>query len=65
MAGRDSGGRNHSLLRFSAFTRGRRNIAGWKRWPEVLIGGNHAEVAKWRAARRRSKKQGGIALNLV
>ena len=47
-AGRDSGGRNHSLLDFPHYTR----PAEYRGWnvPEVLIGGNHAEVAKWRRA---------------
>ena len=39
---------NHSLLDFPHYTR----PAEYRRWPvpEVLIGGNHAEVAKWRRA---------------
>jgi tRNA (guanine37-N1)-methyltransferase len=47
-AGRDSQGRNHSLLDFPHYTR----PAEYRGWsvPEVLIGGNHAEVAKWRRA---------------
>jgi tRNA (guanine37-N1)-methyltransferase len=47
-AGRDSRGRNHSLLDFPHYTR----PAEYRGWnvPEVLIGGNHAEVAKWRRA---------------
>ena len=38
----------HSLLDFPHYTR----PAEYRRWPvpEVLIGGNHAEVAKWRRA---------------
>jgi tRNA (guanine37-N1)-methyltransferase len=38
----------HSLLDFPHFTRPA-EFRGWK-VPEVLIGGNHAEVAKWRRA---------------
>jgi len=47
-AGRDSRGGNHSLLDFPHYTR----PAEYRGWnvPEVLIGGNHAEVAKWRRA---------------
>ena len=39
---------NHSLLDFPHYTR----PAEYRGWsvPEVLIGGNHAEVAKWRRA---------------
>ena len=38
----------HSLLDFPHYTRPA-EFRGWK-VPEVLIGGNHAEVAKWRRA---------------
>jgi tRNA (guanine37-N1)-methyltransferase len=38
----------HSLLDFPHYTRPA-EYRGWK-VPEVLIGGNHAEVAKWRRA---------------
>ncbi len=37
---------SHALLDFSHYTRPA-DYRGWK-VPEVLIGGNHAEVAKWR-----------------
>ncbi len=39
---------NHTLLDFPHYTR----PAEYRGWgvPEVLIGGNHAEVAKWRRA---------------
>src|SRR5713226_5235872 len=39
---------NHVLLDFPHYTRPA-EFRGWK-VPEVLIGGNHAEVAKWRSA---------------
>ena len=39
---------NHVLLDFPHYTRPA-EYRGW-RVPEVLIGGNHAEVAKWRRA---------------
>jgi len=39
---------SHSLLDFPHYTRPA-EYRGWK-VPEVLIGGNHAEVAKWRRA---------------
>jgi tRNA (guanine37-N1)-methyltransferase len=39
---------NHALLDFPHYTRPA-EYRGWK-VPEVLIGGNHAEVAKWRRA---------------
>ncbi|SRR6266852_2458593 len=47
-AGRESRGTNHALLDFPHYTR----PAEYRGWgvPEVLIGGNHAEVAKWRRA---------------
>jgi tRNA (guanine37-N1)-methyltransferase len=45
---RASRGTNHTLLDFPHYTR----PAEYRGWsvPEVLIGGNHAEVAKWRRA---------------
>jgi tRNA (guanine37-N1)-methyltransferase len=45
---RDSAVTNHILLDFPHYTR----PAEYRGWgvPEVLIGGNHAEVAKWRRA---------------
>jgi tRNA (guanine37-N1)-methyltransferase len=48
--GRDEGNRdgNGTLLDFPHYTRPA-EFRGWS-VPEVLIGGNHAEVAKWRAA---------------
>jgi tRNA (guanine37-N1)-methyltransferase len=39
---------NHPLLDFPHYTRPA-DFRGWT-VPEVLIGGNHAEVAKWRRA---------------
>src|SRR5713101_1795053 len=47
-AGRASRDTSHSLLDFPHYTR----PADYRGWsvPEVLIGGNHAEVAKWRRA---------------
>jgi tRNA (guanine37-N1)-methyltransferase len=47
-AARGSRGANHALLDFPHYTR----PADYRGWsvPEVLIGGNHAEVAKWRRA---------------
>jgi tRNA (guanine37-N1)-methyltransferase len=46
--GRESAVRNHILLDFPHYTR----PAEYRGWgvPEVLIGGNHAEVANWRRA---------------
>jgi tRNA (guanine37-N1)-methyltransferase len=44
---RDRAGRPRTLLDFPQYTRPA-EYRGWK-VPEVLIGGNHAEVAKWRA----------------
>lgn len=41
-------GSNHALLDFPHYTRPA-EFRGWK-VPDVLIGGNHAEVAKWRRA---------------
>jgi tRNA (guanine37-N1)-methyltransferase len=38
----------HTLLDFPHYTRPA-EYRGWK-VPEILIGGNHAEVAKWRRA---------------
>jgi tRNA (guanine37-N1)-methyltransferase len=43
----DGGARPRTLLDFPHYTRPA-EYRGWK-VPEVLIGGNHAEVAKWRA----------------
>jgi tRNA (guanine37-N1)-methyltransferase len=43
----DGSGRPRSLLDFPHYTRPA-EYRGWK-VPEVLIGGNHAEVAKWRS----------------
>jgi tRNA (guanine37-N1)-methyltransferase len=45
---REAAGTNHVLLDFPHYTR----PAEYRGWgvPEVLIGGNHAEVAKWRRA---------------
>jgi tRNA (guanine37-N1)-methyltransferase len=43
-----SGMRGHSLLDFPHYTRPA-EYRGWQ-VPEVLVGGNHAEVAKWRSA---------------
>jgi tRNA (guanine37-N1)-methyltransferase len=43
----DGGGRPRTLLDFPHYTRPA-EYRGWK-VPEVLIGGNHAEVAKWRS----------------
>ena len=44
---------NHLLLDFPHYTRPA-DFRGWK-VPEVLIGGNHAEVAKWRHKAAREK----------
>ena len=46
---------NHTLLDFPHYTR----PAEYRGWsvPEVLIGGNHAEVAKWRRAAALEKTQ--------
>jgi tRNA (guanine37-N1)-methyltransferase len=46
---------NHLLLDFPHYTRPA-EYRGWK-VPEVLIGGNHAEVAKWRRAAALEKTQ--------
>jgi tRNA (guanine37-N1)-methyltransferase len=43
----DGGGRPRTLLDFPHYTRPA-EYRGWK-VPQVLIGGNHAEVAKWRS----------------
>jgi len=45
-SGRGASATRHSLLDFPHYTRPA-EYRGWK-VPEVLIGGNHAEVAKWR-----------------
>jgi tRNA (guanine37-N1)-methyltransferase len=45
---RESPVTNHLLLDFPHYTRPA-EYRGWKA-PEILIGGNHAEVAKWRRA---------------
>jgi tRNA (guanine-N1)-methyltransferase len=47
------GGGRHVLLDFPHYTR----PADYRGWtvPEVLIGGNHAEVAKWRSEAAREK----------
>ncbi len=47
-ASRQSQVTSHALLDFPHYTRPA-EYRGWK-VPEVLIGGNHAEVAKWRRA---------------
>jgi tRNA (guanine37-N1)-methyltransferase len=44
----ESAGTGHVLLDYPHYTRPA-DFRGWK-VPEVLIGGNHAEVAKWRRA---------------
>jgi tRNA (guanine37-N1)-methyltransferase len=46
---------NHSLLDYPHYTRPA-DFRGWK-VPEVLIGGNHAEVAKWRREQALKKTQ--------
>src|SRR5205809_2657478 len=48
MTGLKSTATTHALLDFPHYTR----PAEYRRWPvpEILIGGNHAEVAKWRRA---------------
>ena len=46
---------NHLLLDFPHYTRPA-DFRGWK-VPEVLIGGNHAEVANWRRAAALEKTQ--------
>lgn len=55
-ASHSAGGTGHLLLDFPHYTR----PAEYRGWavPEVLIGGNHAEVAKWRqaAAERKTKR---------
>jgi tRNA (guanine37-N1)-methyltransferase len=48
LAGHGSRVADHALLDFPHYTRPA-DFRGWK-VPEVLIGGNHAEVAKWRRA---------------
>jgi tRNA (guanine37-N1)-methyltransferase len=50
---RESAVTNHLLLDFPHYTR----PAEYRGWgvPEVLIGGNHAEVAKWRRAAAQEK----------
>jgi tRNA (guanine37-N1)-methyltransferase len=48
LAGHGSRVADHVLLDFPHYTRPA-DFRGWK-VPEVLIGGNHAEVAKWRRA---------------
>jgi tRNA (guanine37-N1)-methyltransferase len=50
-----SGVTNHLLLDFPHYTRPA-DFRGWK-VPEVLIGGNHAEVANWRRAAALEKTQ--------
>ena len=49
----DGGGRPRTLLDFPHYTRPA-EYRGWK-VPEVLIGGNHAEVAKWRSQKALEK----------
>lgn len=51
----DSRSANHLLLDFPHYTRPA-DFRGWK-VPEVLIGGNHAEVANWRRAAALEKTQ--------
>jgi tRNA (guanine37-N1)-methyltransferase len=51
----DSSPANHLLLDFPHYTRPA-DFRGWK-VPEVLIGGNHAEVANWRRAAALEKTQ--------
>jgi tRNA (guanine37-N1)-methyltransferase len=51
----DPGGANSLLLDFPHYTRPA-DFRGWK-VPEVLIGGNHAEVANWRRAAALEKTQ--------
>jgi tRNA (guanine37-N1)-methyltransferase len=55
-ASHSAGGTGHLLLDFPHYTR----PAEYRGWavPEVLIGGNHAEVAKWRqaAAEKKTKR---------
>jgi tRNA (guanine37-N1)-methyltransferase len=46
---------NHLLLDFPHYTRPA-DFRGWK-VPDVLIGGNHAEVANWRRAAAREKTE--------
>jgi tRNA (guanine37-N1)-methyltransferase len=57
LAGEVHGSRtaNHLLLDFPHYTRPA-DFRGWK-VPEVLIGGNHAEVANWRRAAALEKTQ--------
>ena len=51
----DSQATNHILLDFPHYTRPA-DFRGWK-VPDVLIGGNHAEVANWRRAAALEKTQ--------
>jgi tRNA (guanine37-N1)-methyltransferase len=53
--GHDLRNANHLLLDFPHYTRPA-DFRGWK-VPEVLIGGNHAEVANWRRAAALEKTQ--------
>lgn len=53
--GADPRSTNHLLLDFPHYTRPA-DFRGWK-VPEVLIGGNHAEVANWRRAAALEKTQ--------
>jgi tRNA (guanine37-N1)-methyltransferase len=53
--GRDGGAAHQLLLDFPHYTRPA-DFRGWK-VPEVLIGGNHAEVANWRRAAALEKTQ--------
>lgn len=53
--GHDSGSSNHLLLDFPHYTRPA-DFRGWK-VPEVLIAGNHREVANWRRAAALGKTQ--------
>ncbi|HTQ62230.1 MAG TPA: tRNA (guanosine(37)-N1)-methyltransferase TrmD [Candidatus Solibacter sp.] len=54
-AGREAGATNQLLLDYPHYTRPA-DFRGWK-VPEVLIGGNHAEVANWRRAAALEKTQ--------
>jgi tRNA (guanine37-N1)-methyltransferase len=54
-ASRGAGPRPGVLLDFPHYTRPA-EFRGWK-VPEVLIGGNHAEVAKWRRQKALEKTQ--------
>ncbi len=53
--GNESGVAGHALLDFPHYTRPA-DFRGWK-VPEVLIGGNHAEVRNWRRAAALEKTQ--------